>query len=140
MTFRKTKFTIGIGIILIFLGILFYFGMSSSMIAYLNVKDIVEAPSKKISKLVKVTGIVKPGSVKSDINNHTIKFLLVDSKEPKYKMEVSYSGIVPDNFKPGNNVVVRGKLLKSNIFNANQLLAKCPSKYKVSVSEKETAK
>lgn len=141
MNIKKSKFVIGLSIIIIFIGILFYFGMSSSMIAYLNVRD-VENPSRKIkpTEIVKVTGQVKLGTVKTSNANRTLKFILQDSDSANFAIPVIYSGIIPDNFKPGAVVVVQGTMGKNRVFHADNLLAKCPSKYNVSVSKKGTAK
>jgi len=141
MNIKKPKFVIGLSIIIIFMGILFYLGMSGSMIAYLNVRD-VENPSQKIkpAEIVKVTGQVKIGTVKTSEENQTLKFILQDSDSANFAIPVIYSGIIPDNFKPGGIVVVQGTMGKNKVFRADDLLAKCPSKYKVSVSEKGTAK
>jgi cytochrome c-type biogenesis protein CcmE len=140
MTYRKTKFITGIGIIILLMGVLFYLGMSSSMIAYLDVKDVKTSPEANSSRVVKVTGTVLPGSVKSFNNNRQIKFLISDVKDSSYTMEVSYAGIIPDNFKPGNDVVVEGRLTDNNTFRAESLLAKCPSKYNEPVKKSEAVK
>lgn len=43
-------------------------------------------------------------------------------------MPVVYEGTLPDIFKPGIQVVVQGRL-ESGVFHADQLLAKCPSRF-----------
>ena len=44
-------------------------------------------------------------------------------------MDVSYTGLVPDNFKDCAELVVTGKLVEKRRFLAEELSAKCPSKY-----------
>ncbi|HED07731.1 MAG TPA: cytochrome c maturation protein CcmE [Ignavibacteria bacterium] len=141
MNFKKPKFIIGFTIILIALGTLFYLGASSSMIAYLKVRDL-NNPQKNIlsSKVVKVTGTVKPGSIKSSNLNSTLKFILQDSDSANISIPVVFNGTVPDNFRSGNIAVVRGELNADNVFIANQLQAKCPSKYEASVPDKGDGK
>jgi len=134
----KPKFVISLSIIIIFMGILFYFGMNSSMVAYLNVRDVGN-PSQP-TEIVKITGHVKVGTVKTSNANRTLKFILQDSDSSNVTIPVTYNGIIPDNFKPGAIVVVQGKLGKNKIFRADNLLAKCPSKYDVSVSKEGAVK
>jgi cytochrome c-type biogenesis protein CcmE len=49
------------------------------------------------------------------------------------QIRVEYTGVIPDMFKPGHDVVVEGRLAESGIFRADTLMTKCASKY---VSEK----
>ncbi len=141
MNIKKPKFIISLAVILIALGSLFYLGTNTSMIAYLNVRDI-NNPEKNIlsSKVIKVTGTVKPGSINSSNVNRTIKFILQDSDSANISIPVIFNGIVPDNFRPGNIAVVRGELNADNVFIADQLQAKCPSKYEASVPDKGEGK
>jgi cytochrome c-type biogenesis protein CcmE len=44
-------------------------------------------------------------------------------------LPVAYSGVVPDIFKDGRQVVVEGALGRDGTFEATTLLAKCPTKY-----------
>jgi len=100
------------------------------MIAYLDVREFINFPQKdKIAKIVKVTGTVKPGSIKSSNVNRTLKFTLLDSDSANISFPVLFNGIVPDNFRSGNIAVVRGKFNADNVFISDQILAKCPSKY-----------
>ncbi len=52
-------------------------------------------------------------------------------------LPVSYTGIVPDMFQPGNEVIVEGKLDENGTFQADILMTKCASKY---VSSEESDK
>ncbi|GBD92156.1 cytochrome c-type biogenesis protein CcmE [bacterium BMS3Abin04] len=137
---KNRKFVIGLSIIIISIGTLFYFGMSSSMIAYLNVRDIVNTSREMPTKIVKVTGKVKIGTIKTSNANRKLKFILQDSDSTNFAFPVIYNGIIPDNFKSGTIVVVRGTMGSDKVFRADNLLAKCPSKYNVSVSKKGAAK
>jgi cytochrome c-type biogenesis protein CcmE len=44
-------------------------------------------------------------------------------------MPVRYHGIIPDTFVDGADVVVEGAMSGDGTFVANNMLAKCPSKY-----------
>jgi cytochrome c-type biogenesis protein CcmE len=141
MNLKKPKFIIGLTVILIALGSLFYLGMNSSMISYLKVRDI-NNPEKNIlsSKVIKVTGTVKPGSIKTSNVNRTLKFILQDSDSANISIPVVFNGIIPDNFRSGNIAVVRGEVNADNVFIADQLQAKCPSKYEAVVPGKGDGK
>ena len=56
-------------------------------------------------------------------------------KFPAYKdktVTVNYTGVVPDTFKDDAEVIVAGQLQPDGTFTAQELIAKCPSKYEAS--------
>ena len=55
-----------------------------------------------------------------------IRFVISDGG---HSLPVVYSGIVPDIFRPGITVVVEGHYTGQGPFQAQTLLAKCPSKF-----------
>jgi len=54
-----------------------------------------------------------------------INFIITDLKK---NIEVSYKGILPDLFREGQGVIVKG-YLKNNIFEATEVLAKHDENY-----------
>jgi cytochrome c-type biogenesis protein CcmE len=56
-----------------------------------------------------------------------VNFKITDAKTTA--MPVVYSGVVPDIFQAGAQVVVEGKLGSNGVFQAQTLLTKCPSKF-----------
>jgi cytochrome c-type biogenesis protein CcmE len=51
---------------------------------------------------------------------------------------VRYTGVVPDTFKDDAEVIVTGTLGSDGVFQASDLLAKCPSKYEAEAKSKGT--
>ena len=75
---------------------------------------------------VRVAGVVQAGSVVNDDAHQQMRFTIVDGSQ---SLQVVYSGIVPDIFHPGITVVVEGLYTGHGPFQAQTLLAKCPSKF-----------
>jgi cytochrome c-type biogenesis protein CcmE len=75
---------------------------------------------------VRVAGVVQAGSIVNDDANQQMRFTINDGKQ---SLQVVYSGIVPDIFRPGITVVVEGLYAGHGPFQAQTLLAKCPSKF-----------
>jgi cytochrome c-type biogenesis protein CcmE len=73
---------------------------------------------------VRVAGIVQTGSVAR--NDSQITFTISDGNQT---LPITYTGVVPDIFRPGIQVVVEGHYTGQGPFNAQTLLAKCPSKF-----------
>lgn len=125
---------IGIGIIVLAIGFLVFQGMDKSMMAYVEVSDIGQAQQVNSSGILQIVGIVQPGSVEIQTVSRKLKFLLQDLNNPEVTIPVTYTGIVPDNFKPGQQVIVQGALTEDQrIVQAQQLLVKCPSKYETTM-------
>jgi len=75
---------------------------------------------------VRVAGIVQAGSVTRNDSQEQIAFTIDDGKQT---LPIIYSGVVPDIFRPGIQVVVEGHYTGQGPFKAQTLLAKCPSKF-----------
>ncbi len=75
---------------------------------------------------VRLGGTVAVGSVQWDAAHRHLRFRITDGAR---SLPVAYSGIVPDIFKDGRQVVVEGMLGGDGTFQATTLLAKCPTKY-----------
>ncbi len=133
---NKRKYLLGISIIVLALAFLIFRGLDSSMMAYLDVRDIPDSPQVHPASVVQVTGIVQPGSLESNHATRQVNFLLQDMKSPQTSIPVVYTGILPDNFRPGHQVVVQGKVNQAGTqIDAEQLFAKCPSKYNTGSGE-----
>jgi cytochrome c-type biogenesis protein CcmE len=77
-------------------------------------------------RIVRVAGVVQDGSIVRDSATQTVQFNMVQGADV---LPIRYSGIVPDIFRAGITVVVEGKPGASPVFQAQTLLAKCPSKF-----------
>jgi len=75
---------------------------------------------------VRVAGVVQAGSIVRDDQQQRISFVIVDGA---HTLPVTYTGVVPDIFQAGIQVVVEGHYTGQGPFQAQTLLAKCPSKF-----------
>jgi cytochrome c-type biogenesis protein CcmE len=78
------------------------------------------------NKHLRVSGFVQPGSIKR--NGTHVDFVLTENGNV---MPVSYKGTEPppDTFKDNSQALAIGDLGKDGVFHANELQAKCASKY-----------
>jgi len=128
----KKKYWVGGLIILVAFSVLVFQGLNRSMMTYLNVRDLNQPDVNRFSKTIQVTGIVQPGSIQKVFANEQVTFMLQDLDEPDVAISVTYQGILPDNFKPGIQVVAQGILETNQSLRAEKLFVKCPSKYEAS--------
>ena len=78
------------------------------------------------TQAVRVAGVVQAGSIVRNDQKELITFVIVDGTR---SLPVTYSGVVPDIFQAGIQVVVEGRYTGQGPFQAQTLLAKCPSKF-----------
>lgn len=109
------------------LGGLAYLVMASlpqGTVYYQTVKELKAKPAS--AQPVRVAGIVASGSVQRASAPSRLSFDILDGSD---RLPVTYSGVVPDIFGPGVQVVVEGQRDANGVFQAQTLLAKCPSRF-----------
>ena len=112
------------------LGAIFYLvfiNTQSSAVYYMTVTELHKC-STCTTQDVRVAGIVQTNSVVRNDANGSISFAIKDSSS-SLSLPVTYTGVVPDIFRPGVQVVVEGYYKGQGAFQAQTLLTKCPSKF-----------
>lgn len=110
------------------LGAIIYLVVSNTQASAVYYMTVSELQSCKtcVTQDVRVAGVVEAGSIVRNDAQQTISFVITQGSQ---KMPVTYTGVVPDIFRPGITVVVEGYYTGSGPFKAQTLLAKCPSKF-----------
>ena len=78
------------------------------------------------------------GTPTGDPHGSGMRFVLQDIEgEPKQRVTVLYKGSVPDLFRPGREIAVRGSQGPDGTFvtTPGSLITKCPSKYQADDSK-----
>ncbi|RMF15487.1 MAG: cytochrome c maturation protein CcmE [Candidatus Dadabacteria bacterium] len=105
----------------------------SNMTFYYEVDQV--APDEVAGDRIKLSGIVRPGTIERDPATLRTDFVVAGAARG---YEVTYTGPVPDIFRDGVQVVVTGTFAEGTThFVADELLAKCPSKYQAEASRKD---
>jgi len=106
---------------------LVYANTQANAVYYMTVSELRNCTTCT-TQSVRVAGTVLKGSVVRDDAKQQIRFMISDTSSSR-PLAVMYSGIVPDIFAPGIQVVVEGHYTGQGPFQAQTLLAKCPSKF-----------
>lgn len=77
---------------------------------------------------VRVAGRVHADSMQWNAGTHELRFTL-DDMQGRGAIPVRYSGLLPDMFAEGRDVVVEGPHSDGETFEADTVLTSCPSKY-----------
>ena len=124
MTGGRLKFFIGSAIIFVVLAWLIVTNIGGASAQYLSVEELLaQGPS---DQMVRVSGLVLGETTDWDPQRLVLRFEMADESG---SIPVMYEGVRPDMFRDGAQVVVEGKHSSDGVFEANNLLLKCPSKY-----------
>jgi cytochrome c-type biogenesis protein CcmE len=104
---------------------LVYANTQANAVYYMTVSELKNC-STCMTQSVRVAGVVQQGSIVRDDQKQLVTF---DITQGGQRLAVTYSGVVPDIFRPGIEVVVEGHYTGQGPFRAQNLLAKCPSKF-----------
>jgi cytochrome c-type biogenesis protein CcmE len=92
------------------------------------VDEVLAEPQRYVGTEIRVEGVVEAGSIQNTAGSNRYAFRV---ERNNHSMPVEYTGVVPDTFREGIGVTVRGRLASNGTFSANEVVAKCPSKYEM---------
>ena len=127
---RLGRLAIGVALVAAALGYLVYAGTKENLVYYYEVGEVQAAAASTDGKL-RISGDVVEGSITRDEESREIRFSIRGTTDgpDAGTIPVVYAGTVPDIFREGIQVVVEGRMGEGGTFEAETLLAKCPSKY-----------
>lgn len=122
----RKKFVIGSFVIIATLIVLAYVGYTQSKTYYHTITEVQGMHGSILEQRMRVSGNVKDGSIQH-VDGH-VDFVLEESGKT---MPVVYTGTdpLPDTFKDGAQALVEGHVASNGHFQAEQIQAKCASKY-----------
>ena len=129
---NRTRFLILGAVVVLALGYMIYSAFPGNALYFLTVGEFIERDSVHDGRMVRVSGILVDGSFLREGNSTLGHFSLTD-KDPglvNQQLRASYQGIMPDLFfNPHSEIILQGAYGEGGIFQAQDILVKCPSKY-----------
>ena len=123
---KKWRYPIGGLVVLAALGVLLFNVFESYSTYYYTIGELKEQGESIYGEQVRVTGDVAQGSTEYDVETRILTFTITDEEE---SLTVVYEGIRPNNFDDGVKVVVEGSYNSTGVFEGDQIITKCPSRY-----------
>jgi cytochrome c-type biogenesis protein CcmE len=122
---KYVRFGVAIAMVLISLGYLAWTGVEQSKSYYVTIREL-QTLDGRYAKRLRVAGNVVSGSIRRQ--GSRVQFEL---QENDLVLPVTYQGTEtpPDTFKDDSQALVEGQFGMDGVFHANQLQAKCASKY-----------
>jgi cytochrome c-type biogenesis protein CcmE len=125
MSKRTLRIVLSVAVIGLALGGLFYTTLASDSQYYKHVDEVMTNPQAWYGKKLQVHGFVVEQSILQRPDTLDYKFKVQNNGQV---LDVAFTGVKPDTFKDGAEVVVTGRLDAAG-FHADAITAKCPSKY-----------
>jgi cytochrome c-type biogenesis protein CcmE len=125
------KLVVGIFIIALAVAYLVMAALPSGAAYYMTVSELQQQGSAAYARQTRVAGEVVPGSIVRNPETLEVRFQIKDASGV---LPVVYTGVVPDIFGDNIQVVVEGKYGTDGTYQADVLLAKCPSKFEAAPS------
>jgi len=130
---KKVKFIVGGVAIALAIVYLIYTGIQSTSAYFLTVDEFYAKGEAIHNRTVRVSGKVDEASI--DFNNRELILAFeVTSEETGQRMPVVFNGPKPDQMRHDADAILEGKY-NGEVFNAQSLLLKCPSRYEEGVIE-----
>jgi len=124
----RGKFVAGIFIIVATIAFLVYTAVDQTKMYMVTVAEYLGNREAYAGTTVRIAGRVRPESMQWSAEVRELAFVL-DDIQGSGAVSVHYSGLLPDMFSEGRDVVVEGPHTDAETFEASSVLTSCPSKY-----------
>lgn len=132
MTARTLKIAATAAVLAMAFGGLLYSTLRDGTEYYKHVEEVASDPAAWQGKKLQLHGYVVDKSI--FVKPDTLQYRFQIQSKGKV-IPASYTGIVPDTFKDGSEVVLKGHLRADGFaVEPNGVMAKCPSKYEAGKS------
>ena len=125
MSRKTTRAVLSVAVLLTATTLVLYATVASGAQYYRTVDEVMVSPDQWYGKAMQLHGFVVADSIEKRQESLDYRFKL---RNGDHAVLASYTGIVPDTFKDGAEVVLTGRLGPDG-FHATDMTAKCPSKY-----------
>lgn len=130
---RNKKFGIGAALLVGSIAYLVYAGVQTGSTYYFTIEEFLPRRETLVNQPVRVAGRVATGSLKKQTSakGTEMSFAIGDFVGEGAGGEVvavHYTGIVPDMFAEGRDVIIEGRY-SDGVLKAHSIMTSCPSKY-----------
>lgn len=124
---RKIGLLLGVVLLLGGFGYLVYGGLDKNLVYFLTPTELQAKGTAAFDTPVRLGGQVVPGSVEWNAATLDLRFRMTDGKNI---VEVHARKAPPQMFREGMGVVVEGKMQRTGVFDASNLMVKHSNEYR----------
>ena len=139
---NRTRFLILGAVIILALGYMIYAAFPGNALYFLTVSEFSQKTDVQDGRLVRVSGKLVDGSFDRPEKSILTHFQLTDKDTDSTGaiLQASYTGVLPDLFfNPHSEIILEGSIGADHVFQADNILVKCPSKYRSLDEEEQSA-
>ena len=129
---NKTRFLVLSFVVVLAMGYMIYAAFPGNALYFLTVSEFNEMPEVQDGRLLRVSGKLVEGTFGREGNSIDSQFQITDNDgdSPGVTLMASYTGVLPDLFfNPHSEIILEGSYGGNQVFHADAILVKCPSKY-----------
>lgn len=126
MATQHMKLAIGVVIIVASIGYLMFSGATGTTMYFLTVPEVEQKLATLRGEPIRLSGKVTNDPIDWNVQTLALAFVV---GEGTTRLPVRYTGVKPDMFQPGVDVIIEGRIGDDGILMASTLLTSCPSKY-----------
>ena len=129
---HRTRFLILGLVVALALGYMIYAAFPGNALYFLTVSEFAGKEIAQDGRIVRVSGKLVDGSFRREGNSTAASFRLQDEGADLAgaQLQAAYVGVLPDLFfNPHSEVILQGSYGPDQVFQADSILVKCPSKY-----------
>ena len=136
---QRTRFIILGGVLALAVAYMVYAAFPGNVLYYLTVSEFMGANEYHDGRTVRVAGGLVAGTFQRQENSTYSNFQLIDKEGGSTeRLAASYIGIMPDLFfNPHSEIILEGRYGPGHVFEAENIMVKCPSKYQA-LEEEQT--
>ena len=129
---NRTRLIILIAVLGLALGYMVYAAFPGNALFSMGVGEFLAKEEVQDGRVLRVSGKLVDGSFHREDGSTLARFQLIDKEGGASvgQLPASYVGVVPDLFfDPHSEIVLQGSYGPQQVFEADTILVKCPSKY-----------
>ena len=130
---NRTRFLVLSAVIVLALGYMIYAAFPGNALYFLTVSEFNSKSEVQDGRLLRVSGMLVDGTFGREANSIQSQFQITDKDgdTPSITLLASYTGVLPDLFfNPHSELILEGSYGANQVFHADNILVKCPSKYR----------
>ncbi len=124
---KRARLLIAAGVVVVGLVYLIVGGIRNAIVYYITPSELVSQGTAAYGKVLRLGGLVAPGSKRWDGNSLELRFMLTDGTA---SVLVDHRGTPPDLFTEGQGAVVEGRYGSDGVFHATSIIVKHSEEYK----------
>ena len=130
---NRTRLVILVLVVGLALGYMVYAAFPGNALYFMSVSEFMNKREAQDGRMVRVSGKLLDGSYQREGKTTLSHFQLIDADIGLAvdQLSATYVGVLPDLFfNPHSEIILQGSYGPGQVFEANTILVKCPSKYR----------